>query len=371
METQQSHDLNAAPQHDSAAHTGVGRDAITSYLATLYKGRKPRQYDNPHPWDQGGPDPLTCICVWHRAEPVPHWHYVTYGFSEQNSKPGKHPSLSGFGFELTFRLASVAGAATGEAPIWPIHLLQNLGRYVYHSGNGFQDSHRLSVNGPIAHDTTTNLCAVAFAQDAELPPIDTPNGKLTFLQVVGLTPDEESAAQRWDTRKLMDMMLPYMPMWITNVARSSFMSFPAIQAKVAAGVRKDGSSSSVVYTDLLDITETRRFLRAPTASIVLGARMIAQLTELLPLRLGYGKPFTLCGPGWKIDFELTVKKHNAWRLDKGVVRLFVNAAAVKEFATLLHVRQGVYKLPSFQNILWDVRQTTIRNAEGEIVDIIG
>jgi hypothetical protein len=51
--------------------------------------------------------------------------------------------------------------------------------------------------------------------------------------------------------------------------------------------------------------------------------------------------------------------------------LQISKKTAQEFATLLHPRQGVYKLPSFQNILWDVKQTTIRNALGELVDIIG
>jgi len=53
------------------------------------------------------------------------------------------------------------------------------------------------------------------------------------------------------------------------------------------------------------------------------------------------------------------------------LHLEVATSSVQEFATLLHPREGVYKLPSFQNILWDVKPTTIRNAEGGIVDVIG
>jgi suppressor of fused len=364
-------DMIAVPQQDTAAEVAAaGRDAITARLNALYQGRKPKHYENPHPWEQGGPDPLAGISVWQRAEPVPHWHYVTYGFSEQHAKPGKNPGLSGYGFELTFRLATTA-AQQDEPPIWPIHLLQNLGRYVFRSGNGFNDGDRLDAGGPIAHGSTTQLCALGFAFDGELETIDTPNGKVTFLQVVGLTQDEELAAQKWDTRKVMGMMLPYMPLWITNLQRSSMMAFPAIQAKVADGIRKDGSSSGVVFTDLLDITETKRFLRQSQVNMVLGARLVQQLTELFPLRLGYGKPFALCGPEWRLHFEVAKGKKNSWRVEHGVIRFFVARATVQEFATLLHARQGVYKLPSFQNILWDVRQTTIRNAEGEIVDIIG
>lgn len=358
---------NTAVQEQSAAPDAVGRNAITATLATLYKGRQPRHYENPHPWKLGGPDPLDGISVWQRAEPIPHWHYVTYGFSEQNSGKGAN-GRSGYGFELTFRLASEPGAT--EAPMWPIHMLQNLGRYVYHSRNGFQHGHRLSANGPISLGTPTLLCAMGFAHDLELPPIDTPNGRVEFLQVIGLTAEEEAGAQKWDTRMLLELMLPYMPLWITHLGRASFLSFPAIQAKVLAGMKRDGSSSGIVYTDLLLVEETKRFWRQSKVQITLGAYLVGQLSQLLPLRLGYGKPFALCGPNWRIQFT-PASKRNSWRIGRNAVHISVTAASVAEFSTLLHQRQGVYELPSFQNILWDVKQTTIRNAEGEIVDILG
>jgi suppressor of fused-like protein len=362
----ESQDNSAVPVQ-STASDAVGRNAITATLAALYKGRQPKHYENPHPWKQGGPDPLDGISVWQRAEPIPHWHYITYGFSEQMAKQGQH-GRSGFGFELTFRLA--AEAQDSEPPLWPIHMLQNLGRYVYHSGNGFQHGHRLSANGPISLGTQTQLCAMGFSHDMELPAIDTPNGSVEFLQVIGMTAEEEAGAQKWDTRRLLELMLPYMPLWITHLQRASFLSFPAIQAKVAAGMQRDGSSSGIVFTDLLLVDETKRFMRQSMAQITLGAYLVGQLSQLLPLRLGYGKPFALCGPNWRIQFDLA-KRKNHWRIERGMVRLFVTRAAVQEFATLLHQRQGVYKLPSFPNILWDVKQTTIRNAEGEIVDILG
>jgi suppressor of fused-like protein len=360
---------NIAVRHTSADHAiiAVGRHAINESLNALYQGRQPRLFENPHPMRLGGPDPLEGIGVFQRNEPLPHWHYVTYGFSELFDKETKNAAVSGFGFELTFRLAADPGAT--EPPLWPIHLLQSLGRYVFRSRNAFQDGHRMSANGPISLGSPTQLCSMGFALDRELAAIDTPNGRVAFLQVIGLTLDEEHAAQKWDTKKLLDMLLPYTPLWITHLKRRSFLTEPSVLAQATEGIRKDGSSSGVVFTDVLEVGEQKRLLRQSLASITLGARVVEQLAELLPLRLGYGKPFALCGPSWRLHFELA--KKNAWRLERGVVRIFVNPATVQEFATLLHPRQGVYKLPSFQNILWDVKQTTIRNAEGEIVDIIG
>ncbi len=268
---------------------------------------------------------------------------------------------------MTFRLAVESGVI--EPPLWPMHLLQSLARYVFKSGNGFHAGHRLSTNGPISLGSPTALCALGFAFDPELPAITTPNGHVTFLQLIGLTLDEERAAQQWDTRKLLDLLLPDMPLWITDLRRPSMLLAPALQAKVAQAASQDGSSCVAVYADALDISTTKRLLRRPSADVTLGARQIAQLAELLPLRLPFGRDFTLAGPRWKLQFQ--VAKRNKWLIEHGVLKLFVTPASVQEFATLLHPHQGVYKLPSFQNIRWDVKQTMIRNPHGEIVDIVG
>jgi len=53
----------------------------------------------------GGNDSLDRISVYTATEPMEHWHFVTYGFSELYEKEKEDPEHSGFGFELTFRLA--------------------------------------------------------------------------------------------------------------------------------------------------------------------------------------------------------------------------------------------------------------------------
>jgi suppressor of fused-like protein len=359
---------NVLPDTDSANPAPApGRDAIALALHALYKGRKPRWFENPLPWRDGGEDPLDAIAVWQRAEPLPHWHYVSYGFSELYAKQLKNPLISGFGFELTLRLAIEPGMV--EPPLWPMHLLQNLARYVFASGNAFHDGHRLSTNGPITLGRPTELCALGFAFDPELPAVNTPNGHLAFLQVIGLTVDEERAAQQWETRKLLHLLQPDMPLWITDLARGSLLADPTMLALVNNGIAKDGSSCVAVYADALDVRERKRWLRKSQIEVTLGARQITQLAELLPLRLPYGRAFTLSGPRWKLHFQ--VARRNAWRIEGKVLRLFVSQKSVHEFATLLHPHQGVYKLPSFQHILWDVKQTTIRNPQGEVVNVIG
>jgi suppressor of fused-like protein len=361
---------NALPEHTSTSGGQVeapGMTAISNALSTLYQGRRPLHFENPHPLSLGGDDPLDGISVYQRAEPEAHWHYVTYGFSELFAKETANPAVSGFGFELSFRVAAAPGAS--EPPLWPMHLLQSLGRYVFRTRNGFHEGHRISTNGPISLGSPTALRTVAFAFDPELPPIATPFGHVAFLQVVGLTDDEERVAQRWETRKLLDALLPHLPLWITPLPRPSMLDKPDVAAAVAEGIARDGSSSVAIYADVLDIEAHRRFLRKPEISIVLGARQIGQLIELLPLRLPFKRPLTVSGPAWKLHFEPA--RRNAAKLSRGALHICVNDSGARELATLLQAKQGVYKLPSLQNVLWDIKQTWIRNAEGELVDVIG
>ena len=348
-------------------HSAPGSAAIAGALEALYGKRRPLHYENPHPLSLGGADPLDAISVFWRSEPTPHWHYVTYGFSNLFAKESDNPAVSGFGFELTMRVAAARSEET--PPPWPRFLLQNLGRYVFRTRHGFHAGHRISTEGPVSLGSASSLTALAFAPDPELPAIDTPFGQVSFLQVVGLTREEERAALRWDTGKLLDVMGPHLPLWITCLQRQSLLDKPAVKAALDAGIDRDGSSSEVILADVLDIQGQPRFLRPPTVRIVLGARQIEQLVELLPLRLPFKRPLSVAGPLWKLHIEPA--RRNSVTLKQTSVHLCLNEKSVQELAALLHPRQGVYRLPSFQRILWDVQQTWIRNAEGELTGVIG
>lgn len=75
----------------------------------------------------------------------------SHGFSELYAKESDEPEVSGYGFELTFRLAIAPDtAADAEPPRWAMNFLQNLARYVFQSGNVFKDGDWMTANGPIA-----------------------------------------------------------------------------------------------------------------------------------------------------------------------------------------------------------------------------
>jgi hypothetical protein len=111
-----------------------------------------------------------------------------------------------------------------------MNLLQNLARYVFGSGNVFEDGHHLNANGPIALETGTRLCHLAFIADPQLPARDTANGHLQFLQLVGLTDEEMEAVKRWSTRGVLQALQPAMPLWISDLHRGNLLEDPALAA---------------------------------------------------------------------------------------------------------------------------------------------
>lgn len=101
-----------------------GWDAIDHALAGLYPQQQPRHYGTLISYRLGGNDPLQGISAYWREQPLPHWHFVTYGLSELYAKESEDLDHSGWGFELTFRLAA---EPSDEPPVWVMNMLQESG----------------------------------------------------------------------------------------------------------------------------------------------------------------------------------------------------------------------------------------------------
>ncbi len=340
-------------------------EAVPAHLSALYKGRKPRHFATIHSTDPGGPDPLTGISVWKRVDPQGHWHYVTHGLSTPRGAARRQPNDSGFGFELSFRL--MAGDEA-EPPLWPLEFLHNLARYVFRTGNSLENGHRMNANGPIAPGSNTQLCAMGFANDPEVDTLQCASGQVSFLQVVAITADEEHAAERWDTRKLLDALLTRMPLWITALQRDSLLHVAAIDKVVSAGTARDGSSTGLLFTDFLDVAVQKRMLRKPVIDITVGAQHVAKLIALLPLRLAFQRPFVLWGPSWRLQFNSSTR--NSFKVDGNVLTLNMTPGMVDAFAIIFQAGEGKHVLPDFEEITWHIKRTVIRNAQGDIVTVI-
>ena len=79
--------------------TQTGFDAISHAMQGLYPGQEGLYYGTIIPAFLGGDDPLDGVEVWKSEHCAPHWHYVTYGFTELYEKECDNPDESGYGFE--------------------------------------------------------------------------------------------------------------------------------------------------------------------------------------------------------------------------------------------------------------------------------
>lgn len=351
--------------HDDAEEPTPGWDAITARLDERYGDQEPVHWGTIIGWRIGGPDPLDGTSAYRNDGPPTHWHYASYGLSELYEKESEDAARSGWGIELTFRLARPPGVDQAEPPpVWPVAFLQNLAREVFERGNVFWPGHYLDAHGPIALEVETDIRAAVFVDDPDLGSIDTPNGTVRFVQVVGITLDEFAAIRRWDCDAVVDLLGRDNPLLVTDLQRQSILRDPRIAAEVDLGIRTDGSSMGGVYVDRLGWPEDEDGLR-----VNLGALAIEDLRIVLEGRLANGREGFLEGPTGRLD--LVPGEALAWHQhrerDLGLV---LPPEAVVAMAKL-PVAAGVYRWPEASRLTLEVEQTIVRDQDGKEISRIG
>ncbi|XP_014256562.1 suppressor of fused homolog [Cimex lectularius] len=209
----------------------------------------------------GGPDPLDYISMYSnpgnpKLDIPPHWHYISFGLSDlhgdgrvhERSTPG---GLSGFGFELTFRLKREPEETS--PPTWPATLLQSLAKYVFHSGNCFCAGDHISWHQAL-DGSESLLQHMLLAVDPQLDTVNTPCGTVDFIQVVGVCKEELKAAQKWNGLGVLDI-LKNIPrgaggsLWLVTDMRRGETMYELdtnVSQVVEAGIDKEGSNLSGV-----------------------------------------------------------------------------------------------------------------------------
>jgi hypothetical protein len=198
-----------------------GWDAITERLTGVYGDQEPRHWGTVVKYAEGGPDPIDGISAYECKEGGrDHLHFCSYGFTslyyDEEAVGGE---FNGYGFELTFRLATSLPPA--EDPVWVGSLMQNLARYVFKTGKCFAPGHWIPANGPIRGSSDTAIVGLAFVADPTLPAIDSPHGLVEFVQMFGLTQSEldqlKSKAQTCE--QIVARHRQHNPLLITDLAR--------------------------------------------------------------------------------------------------------------------------------------------------------
>lgn len=350
-----------------------GFDAIVQKLKTIYPDQEGLYYGTAIPYFLGGNDPLDGVEVYLSNQKEPHWHYVTYGFSELYEEEDEGEASdeedfeddlkeeeceSGFGFELTFRLKKTGD----EPPVWPINLLQNLARYVFSSGNVFDAGHHMSCNGPVALEEDTKLTALGFLMDSELGEMDTPWGHVKFLQAVPLTQDEMEGMMCWDGESFLKQIEKKIPLCITDLSRDSLMEDADFYQTWQEGVQRDGSSTYVLYMDKFECK-----MKKEQIQITLGAGHANTFRTMLSARVGKDKVLYIQTSEETVCFQPS--EENGFGHEEDFKTVFLKKEAVSEISQILVAHKGKYHCKTAP-VSFQVTTTEIRDQQGNVIEVI-
>lgn len=179
----------------------AGWDAITAEFERVYPGQtNPKHYGTLIKWKFGGNDPLDGISIYDGGD---YWHFVGYGLSELYDKESDDPEISGYGMEFTFKLKKEK-YENEEGEIRCIcGILQTLARLTAKNGEIFLPYEYIYTGQTTGIDARqqSNLTGFICVPDPTVNTLHTPNGKVEFLEFIGMTDAELKTLKTHDSVK--------------------------------------------------------------------------------------------------------------------------------------------------------------------------
>jgi hypothetical protein len=346
----------------STEEDAAGWNAIREAARVLYGDQQPRHWATLIKWALGGPDPLDGIDCYEAGES---WHYLSYGFSDLYGRIEGTGDRSGYGFELTFRLARRASET--QPPIWPASMLQHLARYVFRTGNALSVGDHIGLGEPLGGREDGLLRGVIFADDASLPSIDTPNGSVAFIQVFGVTADELEAVRDWQCDAFAALVRQREPDLITRPSRASYRDDRELEAAIQKGIDRDGSSYGVAFTEQLD-WERRDDAHL---SVSLGAIAVPDLKRALRGRIPFGRPFRFVGP----EGVVVLWPDGVAELERPEEDATLTIDLTPDMASAINAglqpTRGRYVFDEVPGLELVVVPTEVRGEDDEVVEVVG
>lgn len=185
----------------------VGWDAITAAFDKLYPGQEsPRHFGCLIPWRLGGPDPLQGVSAYDGGDC---FHFVTYGLSDLYEKEGKDPEYSGFGLEFTLKLRKEGMGDELQEQRCIVRIFNDLARLTFEKGEQFFPDEYIYTGQTTGIDVNQRSKITGFVTALdEAGTIDTPNGKVDFVKLIGATDTELKAImdKKLRVRELVEMI---------------------------------------------------------------------------------------------------------------------------------------------------------------------
>lgn len=149
----------------------------------------PKHYGTLIKWNLGGNEPLDGISIYDGGD---YWHFVSFGLSEIYEKESSNKDISGYGMEFTFKLKK-SNFTNLESELKNIcGIFQQLARETFVNGEIFNPYEYIYTGQKEGIDVEQKSKITGFitALDSKIEEIDTVNGKVRFVELIGATNDE-------------------------------------------------------------------------------------------------------------------------------------------------------------------------------------
>ena len=167
----------------------AGWNAITAAFEKLYPGQEsPRHFGSLFPWRLGGPNPLQGVSAYDGGDC---FHFVTYGLSDLYEKEGSDPEYSGYGLEFTLKLRKEGMGEEQQELQCIVGIFNSLARLTFENGEQFFPNEYIYTGQKLGFDVNQRSKLTGFVTVLdEAGTIDTPNGKVDFVKLIGATDAE-------------------------------------------------------------------------------------------------------------------------------------------------------------------------------------
>jgi hypothetical protein len=207
---------HASEQEDWAP----GWEAIDEVFEGLYPNQKPAHYGTIMTSRAifGGDEYLDGYSLY--QSPKGYMHLVTYGMTElYTDEKAFGGEWSLWGYEMTMKLKE----DSAEKCMWAINMIGKLAHYTFTEKRYFEPLQYVSGAGrSINFDIESAITALLIVKDTVAEGIDTVHGRVDFLQLVGITQQEQEAimADRSQAEVLVERMKQDNPDMVTNMSRT-------------------------------------------------------------------------------------------------------------------------------------------------------
>ena len=190
-----------------------GWEAIDAEFDRLYPGQKPAHYGT-NIQSRAILDGFSVYDMGNGCR-----HIVTYGMTELYAdEKAFGGEFSRWGYEMTLKLK----ADSAEECMWALDMLSNLARYTYTSERWFEPFECIHGGTPLHAGTDSKITSLITVADTSAQSLNTLNGKVDFIQLVGITEEEYQAIQQdsENIHKLIELMKRDNPYLATDMNRT-------------------------------------------------------------------------------------------------------------------------------------------------------